>query len=220
MTKFHYGRIAVVFDPFDRLAEEGASSQILGSILSTNYSMVIDLNAEDGMEGSSNYYRIRVPYMNNVGYSAIASDVNKVGRTGILYSPGNAGVDYRRREVYNPYLRFYALTDLGFLSAAADVVPILLSIRAGDDFELSIPSVKVANTEPSAAVSSKPYCQSGKLVLIPQQKDTSKINNDTCNGEKITDLCTLANRFTAPYLPTARTSAHLGLNDDREQADV
>jgi len=219
-TKFHYGRIAVVFDPFDRLAEESAGSQVLGSILSTNYSMIIDLNAEDGTEGSSSYYRIQVPYMNNVGYSAIASDVNKVGRTGVLYSPANAAVDYRRREVYNPHLRFYALTDLGFLAAASDVVPILLSIRAGPDFQLSIPTVKVANAEPSVAVSGKPYCQSGNLVLIPQQKDTSKVNNDTCNGEEITDLCTLAHRFTAPFLPTAKTPAYIGLAEEGTQSGI
>jgi len=215
MTKFHFGRIAVVFDPFDRLAENVANQQQLGSILSTNYSMIIDLNAEDGQEGSSNYYRIKVPYMNNVGFSAIASDVDEVGRTGVLYSPNNVSSDFRRRENYNPYLRFYALTDLGFLSAAADQVPILVSIRAGDDFELSVPTVRVANTAPAAAVASKPYAQSGKLVLIPSEKKAGAINSATCNGEKITDLCQLANRYTAPYLPTATTPAYLCLNSNK-----
>jgi len=193
-TKFHYGRIAVVFDPFDRCGDE------LGSLLSTNYSMIIDLNAEDGMEGSSNYYRISVPYMNNVGHSVIGNDFG-LPNLDIKCAMVNStyGIDTRTsgiREVYNPYLRFYALTELGYLEAAANVVPILVSIRAGADYKLSIPTVNVAKVDPPAVSDDKFYCQSGLIELVPETSRNSRNNIQTSVGEEIMDLKQLTSRYT------------------------
>jgi len=194
-TKFHYGRIAIVFDPFDTCGQE------LGSLLSTNYSMIIDLNAEDGMEGSSNYYRIPVPYMNNAGHSSIGNDFGITSDTLIKTAMVNEnyGINSQvagMREVYNPHLKFFALTELGYLETAASFVPILVSIRAGEDYELSIPTVNVAKADPAYVADDKFYCQSGLLELVPETMNKSKSNLTTSVGEQITDLMQLAKRYT------------------------
>jgi len=207
-TKFHYGRIAVVFDPFNRINDADTSG--LGSLLSTNYSAIIDLNAEDGEEGGSNYYRFPIPYMNNVGYTSIGreyrSDQSGEASSKFVLPPPNTNIFqwatpdiqvHNEREVYNPYLRFYALTELGYLDAASSEVPILLSIKAGHDFDLSIPTVNVARTTPPIYPEPSPfYCQSGSIRLVPNEISSSVANENTCSGEKITDLMTLTKRFT------------------------
>jgi len=208
-TKFHYGRIAVVFDPFNRLAESSEPTSAT-DLLSTNYNMIIDLNANDGKEGGSNYYSINVPYINNAGFSTIGRFSNSpiTGADGKMQSYWDPTIIQTGQECYNPYLRFYALTKLGYLSSAADTVPIFVSISAGDDYELTVPTVQVANSLPATDITNEPfYCQSSLDIV----KKTSKTSDDsllTCNGEKIVSLKQIANRFTQPkvynnykYLP-------------------
>jgi hypothetical protein len=208
-TKFHYGRIAVVFDPFNRLSRD-VPAESIGTLLSTNYNMIIDLNGNDGEEGGSNYYSIEVPYLNNVGFSTIG--VNVVGgttgaRTNVPGVKRGYYADVPRltatppivaqRECYDPYLRFYALTELGYLTSAASSVKMYLSISAGDDYELSVPTVNVSACDPPVTVSSTFYCES-MLRIVPKSDSQSDINLKSCVGEKISSLAELANRFTAP----------------------
>jgi len=208
-TKFHYGRIAVIFDPFNKL--ERVSDPSVGTLLSTNYSMVIDLNGNDGMEGGSNYYSVNVPYINNAGYSLIGNrldDPSKPSSKNVAYTEvfnttnpddGMTRPFTKGREEYNPYLRFYALTELGYLSSAADEVPILVSISAGEDYKLSVPRVSV-RIAPPPQESDEYYAQSG-LTLVPQTTSTSTSNTSHCNGESISSLKELANRFTPLQVP-------------------
>jgi hypothetical protein len=196
-TKFHYGRIAVVFDPFNRLSRN-VPAQSLGTVLSTNYNMIIDLNGNDGLEGGSNYYSIEVPYLNNVGFSTIGIDTGIPGvKRGNYKDTTTASVTVSQRECYNPYLRFYALTDLGFLTSAASSIKMYLSISAGDDYELSIPTVNVSACSPPVAVSNTFYCES-MLRVVPKTDSQSEINLKSCVGEKFSSLSEIANRFTAP----------------------
>jgi len=219
-TKFHYGRFAVIFDPYNRL-DVGATPTSINTLLSTNYGMIIDLNGNDGEEGGSNYYSIEIPYMNNAGFSLIGNE-----KPGSFVSKGSKNVPYdsgnpfftASRECYNPYLRFYAITELGYLSSAADKVPILLSICAGDDFQLSIPRVNVQLADPP--IEADPfYCESG-LRITPNTTKTAKDNTLMCNGEDITSLKELANRFTSPTVPSSRIPGYMALSDDQTNAGV
>lgn len=195
-TKFHYGRIAVVFDPFDKLSEK-SETQTLGSILSTNYNMVIDLQEEGGTDGGSNYYSIDVPYMNNVGYSAIGNQ-SQIPRIKKMFykSTGNEDKIVAQQECYNPYLRFYAITRLCSLGAAANTIPMFVSISAGKDYELSIPTVNVYNSKAPKNTDNTFYCQSS-LTLIPNDSGV-EANASSCVGEKITNFSDIAKRFTSP----------------------
>jgi len=242
-TKFHYGRIAVVFDPFGRIND--ANTGGLGTLLSTNYSAIIDLNAENGEEGGSNYYRFPIPYMNNVGYTSIGRDFRATGSfqdqgtskfvlpqaQSSVFNWAVPDIDVNNeREVYNPYLRFYALTELGHLDAASNSVPILVSIKAGHDFDLSIPTVNVAQTTPP--IDPDPsvfYCQSGSIRLVPSEISSSVANENTCSGEKITDLMTLTKRFTPvtirvsdnpPYFDMMTKKLHDDPGDESQEVYV
>eukprot|EP00494_Astrolonche_serrata_P006544 UN06568 len=154
-------------------------------------------------KGGSNYYRFPIPYMNSVGFTSIGRDYKlntkfcQVYNTESFKKPDPRALAQQMREIYNPYLRFYALTELGYLDVAADNVPMLISIRAGDDFQLSLPSVNVATTFP-ARQPEEPnfYCQSGSIQLIPNDVNKATINEKTCNNEIINDLMTLTKRFT------------------------
>jgi len=213
-TKFHYGRFAVIFDPYNRLSSTSSPSSI-NSLLSTNYGMVIDLNGNDGEEGGSNYYSIEIPYMNNAGFSLIGSvpdnDVipETAGSKNGNYIGGNA-IFSAGRECYNPYLRFYAITELGYLSSAANSVPIFVSISAGEDYKLSVPTVNVRLADPPIETNDF-YCESG-LRITPNTQDTAHDNVLMCNGEDITSLAQLANRFTAPTVPSTQTPGHILLS--------
>jgi len=214
-TKFHYGRFAVIFDPYNRLSSS-ASANSINSLLSTNYGMIIDLNGNDGEEGGSNYYSIEIPYMNNAGFSLIGTQTTNQW-SGTKNNSYNAGTPIltASRECYNPYLRFYALTDLGYLSSAADQVPILVSISAGDDYELSIPRVNVRLADPP--IDAEPfYCESG-LVISSNNKQTASDNVLRCNGERITSLKEIANRFTSPSVPSSSQPGYSSYNNEYEQ---
>jgi len=212
-TKFHYGRFAVIFDPFNRLSSVNSPSSI-DSLLSTNYGMIIDLNGNDGEEGGSNYYSIEIPYMNNAGFSLIGSttDPDVFDTTGTKNGEYLGGNDIftAGRECYNPYLRFYAITELGYLSSAANSVPILVSISAGDDYKLSIPTVNVRLADPPFTTNEF-YCESG-LQITRNTKDTAHDNLSMCNGEDITSLAQLANRFTPPTVPSTKVPGHIVLS--------
>lgn len=230
-TKFHYGRIAVIFDPFNRLSGKTEPVSI-GALLSTNYSMLIDLNSNDGHEGSSNYYSIEVPYMNNAPFSMIGSQTttsNTIPSKFGVYQPnyegkpdGSSLVQFQTtgRECYNPYLRFYAVTELGYLSSAASEVPILVSISAGDDFELSIPSVQVSNSARGAPslLSDIFYCESDLKII--STKSNCEDNLNICVGEKIENLNTIANRFTAPTIVYKKTPAYVTWQREDNIKDV
>jgi hypothetical protein len=207
-TKFHYGRIAVVFDPFNRLSRN-VPAQSLGTVLSTNYNMIIDLNGNDGMEGGSNYYSIEVPYLNNVGFSTIGIDTGIPGvKRGNYKDTTTASATVSQRECYNPYLRFYALTDLGFLTSAASSIKMYLSISAGEDYELSIPTVNVSACSPPVSVSNTFYCES-MLRVVPKTDSQSEINLKSCVGEKFSSLSEIANRFTAPTVYNNPATPHM-----------
>jgi hypothetical protein len=217
-TKFHYGRFAVIFDPYNRL-DEGVTSTSINTLLSTNYGMIIDLNGNDGEEGGSNYYSIEVPYMNNAGFSLIGSSQTASSAFKNFKSINyDAGTPYftSSRECYNPYLRFYAITELGFLSSAADNVPILLSICAGDDFQLSIPRVNVHLSDPPIEIEPF-YCESG-LRITPNTTETTNDNVLMCNGENIVSLKELANRFTSPTVPSGSAPGFMALDENNLMA--
>merc|ERR1739838_696920 len=202
-TKFHYGRFAVIFDPYNKLDDAPVNLRAkLSTLLSTNYSIVIDLNGNDGEEGGSNYYSIEVPYINNAGFSLIGDNSleNPLSKNvPLAYQRTTTSTTFVSRECYNPHLRFYALTELGYLSSAADEVPILVSISAGDDYKLSVPRVSV-RIAPPPQESDEYYAQSG-LTLVPQTTSTSTSNTSHCNGESISSLKELANRFTPLQVP-------------------
>jgi len=215
-TKFHYGRFAVIFDPYNRLSGPTPETTI-SSLLSTNYGMVIDLNGNDGHEGSSNYYSIEIPYMNNAGFSLIgtqSTDYYSGSKNNSYSYGGDSRIPYVAvgRECYSPYLRFYAVTELGYLSSAADKVPILVSISAGDDYELSVPRVNVRLADPPV-IEEPFYCESS-LRITPSSKLTANDNMSRCNGEKIISLKEIANRFTAPTVPCVETPAFTVMNTE------
>jgi len=209
-TKFHYGRFAVIFDPYNKLDDAPVNLRAkLSTLLSTNYSIVIDLNGNDGEEGGSNYYSIEVPYINNAGFSLIGDNSleNPLSKNvPLAYQRTTASTTFVSRECYNPHLRFYALTELGYLSSAADEVPILVSISAGDDYKLSVPRVNVRLADPPLEVD--PYYAQSALTLVPLTKSSSNSNTTQCNGEIITSLKEVANRFTAPTVPMGSTLSY------------
>jgi hypothetical protein len=144
--------------------------------------------------------------MNNVGFTSIGRDyglntkfcdTQEVATSGSGVTTTPANLTKSPREIYNPHLRFYALTELGFLDVAANNVPMLISIRAGNDFQLSLPSVNVARARPAIAPEDPNfYCQSGSIQLIPNSSNQTVVNEKTCNNETITDLLSLTKRFT------------------------
>jgi hypothetical protein len=206
--------------------------------------------------------------MNNVGFSANGIHSDDTYSTSADGSWNDSKYQYyttesykqalvASRERYNPYLRFYAISKLGVMSTASNTVPILVSISAGDDYEVSIPTVQVSRTTPGINVEERLYCQSSwqederpvdeEDGLSPQAKaeiveeslslgkrlvtyllkrifpklvcqtelefisaeSTSQANLESCVGEKISDLRTIANRFTEPTVYNNRVIDYL-----------
>lgn len=200
-TKFHYGRVLVVVDPNDRI-EDKVNANELGSLLSTNYSIMIDLNENDGKEGKSDYYKINVPYLNNTPYTSIGNDTFDAATTGgHITSKVSAGSERAiavAQERYNPYLRFYAFTELGHTEAVASVVPILVSISAGDDFELSIPTVKVVNSSGPTVAPRGLYCQGE--IEIEEEEDKDKMDTERNMKQQMVDLLDKGEKYDDNFI--------------------
>lgn len=182
-TKFHAGRIVVAYFPdIDQIAVP----ENIGNILSTNYCHIIDLTQINADDATSSEYTLTVPYVSNAPWKETV----------------RADVEYFnvREKATNGWLGVYVLNDLLAPSTCSQNVDILVSCRAGPDFQLAVPQTVFPIgwlKKPSTFVAEGPddRCETPEFVnpIVPNVQ-----HNDLripCMGEYFDSLRAFTKRF-------------------------
>lgn len=202
-TKFHQGRIALVYVQGGRVPAE------LGTLLSTNYNMIVDLNEISTDDGTNAQVSFNVPYLNNKPYaSMIPSDPSD--------------------DVFQPYVSIYVLNPLKQPTGCEDAIDILTWISAGEDFELAVPTANVGlsswNSEEvlpdmddfQEADDWRAQAGSGfeanlsreSYSIVPGQKSQQPLEQSVaCIGERVFSLRSITKRFSLAPPPKQYTTA-------------
>jgi hypothetical protein len=112
-TSFHAGRFAIIYCP-------EPPPSLIGDLLSTNYSIVVDLATPDAE------ISFTVPYMSNIAWK----------RT---YYGGSES------EAHSGYIGIYAISNLISPETVSSEVDFFMEISAGSDFELAKPTLQMAD---------------------------------------------------------------------------
>jgi hypothetical protein len=180
-TKFHAGRLALVYCP------DGPPPNNLGTLLSTNYNIIVDLNEISTDDGTNAQISMNVPYILNRPY--LDNNITS-----------------------NPAIGVYVLNPLKQPSGCADSIDLLLWKCAGEDFEVSIPGgqfqiapwdnltsrythneVNSLNLEAQAGFNE---IQNNVYQIMPGQTTKGRLEQAVCAiGEKVDSLRSLTKRF-------------------------
>jgi len=179
-TKFHAGRLALVYCP-------GGAPNNLGSLLSTNYNIIVDLNEISTDDGTNAQISMNVPYVLNRPY--LDNNMTSLAAIGV-----------------------YVLNPLKQPSGCADSIDLLLWKCAGEDFEVSIPGgqfqiapwdnqtsrytdneVNSLNLEAQAGFNE---IENNVYQIMPGQTTKGRLEQAVCAiGEKVDSLRSLTKRF-------------------------
>lgn len=180
-TKFHAGRLAIVYCP------GGAPPNNLGSLLSTNYNIIVDLNEISTDDGTNAQISMNIPYVLNRPYldNTISSDAA---------------------------IGVYVLNPLKQPTGCADSIDLLWWKCAGEDFEVSVPGgqfqlapwadqasgytdneVNSLNLEAQAGFNE---IETNVYQIMPGQTTKGRLEQAVCAiGEKVDSLRSLTKRF-------------------------
>ncbi|APG78484.1 hypothetical protein 2 [Wenling crustacean virus 2] len=170
-TKFHAGRVALVYT-------QGTPPSDLGTLLSTNYNLIVDLNEITSTDGTNAQVSVEIPYLLNRPYADISTDH------------------------FRPQIAMYALNPLKQPSGCSDNIEILIWKSKGSDFELAMP---IGNMSLAHWAGTKLVAQSGfesdvetkRYSLVPSTPLQDSLMQSVCAiGEKVETLRTLIKRFS------------------------
>lgn len=180
-TQYHSGRIIMVY--FPHLTANEVPSQYDLSLMTTNYSMIYDLNMPD--MDNSDKFSFSIPYMSAQPWKNTYTELGNVPTVGGKY-------------VCNGSFAIYVLNELVHPDTVCDYVRAVVSYSGGDDFEVSVPVKQII---PGFGESTEPvppqYQSQDEETLVPivaqQEVKTTTV------GEYFTSLRQLLKRFTKVY---------------------
>lgn len=182
-TQYHSGRIIMVY--FPQFSENEVPLNYDNSMMTTNYSMIYDLNMPD--LDNTDRFSFSIPYMSAQPWKRTYNELGDIP-------------NQQTKFVTNGSFGIYSLNTLVHPDNVADRVRCVVSYKGGDDFEIAVPEKQVIPGYgiPDVPPESRDYQPQSDETLIPIVEPV-EVKESTI-GEYFTSFRQLVKRFTKVHI--------------------